>query len=294
MATTPEKPRGLRFKHILLIILLSFIGGAIALGWLAKSYGYLDGAKPAPEQVPVAVQPESSGNLALAPVPAPVTNRVDALEDRLTQINEDAAESAGNAAKAEALLAAFAARRALDSGKQLGYIGDQLQQRFGASQPQAVATILTAAQAPVTLEMLTAELTSLGNVLTTGQRDKDLWATINREFSELFVLRKEGSASPAPSQRLQRATTFIEAGNVNAAMAEVREMPGAAAASGWLTKARQYSDARKALDVIERASLISGPVPAAVVPAPLAAPATTTTPSAETAAPAAEAVQPVR
>ena len=257
-ATTTPRQGGLRIKHILILLLLAFVGGAALLGWLAHSYGYLDIDGPQPAVAPVAAAPKAGATVQPAPAPSPT--QVNALQDRLSQINQDAAVSAGNAARAEALLTAFAARRAIEGGRPLGYISDQLQQRFGASQPQAVATIVAAAQAPITREMLGAELNALEAVLTTGRADEDLWTRIQREASELFVLRREGAPSPTPSSSFRRATIYVEAGNVAQAMALVREMPGAAAASGWLARAQQYDATRKALDTIERASLVSGGV----------------------------------
>ena len=54
----------------------------------------------------------------------------------------------------------------------LGYLTDQLRLRFGASQPQAVITVLQASQSPVTLEALQSELTAIDNLLVTGSREE--------------------------------------------------------------------------------------------------------------------------
>src|SRR3546814_8195783 len=85
---------------------------------------------------------------------AALTTRVSELEDRIPRINVQAQAASGNAARAEGLLIAFAARRALDTGGPLGYIEGQLRLRFGRAQPRAVATIINAAREPVTLQDL--------------------------------------------------------------------------------------------------------------------------------------------
>ncbi len=275
MAAPPPRG-GMKFKHILILLLLAFVGGIIGAGWLANRLGYWDGNFTAE----VAAVPKRTAVPAVAPFSnvEPRDDTVASIENRLTQINADAAAASGNAARAEGLLIAFAARRAIDSGAPLGYLADQLRLRFGSTQPQAVATILSASQAPVTLEILQAELQALDNVLVTGNRDAGIWATVSKEFSELFVLRKDGAPSPAPTQRMLRAHTLVESGNVAGAISEVSAMPGASAAQAWLTKARRYAQARKALDLLERSALVAA-APAVIAPV---------TPAIEQTAPATE------
>src|SRR3546814_16914803 len=72
-----------------------------------------------------------------------------------------AASASGNATRAEGLLIAFAARRALDRGLSLGYLEAQLRLRFGDDQPTAVKTIIDTARAPITLDQLRRELHAL-------------------------------------------------------------------------------------------------------------------------------------
>lgn len=275
MAAPPPRG-GMKFKHVLILLLLAFVGGIIGAGWLANRLGYWDGNFTAE----VAAVPKRTAVPAVAPFSnvEPRDDTVASIENRLTQINADAAAASGNAARAEGLLIAFAARRAIDSGAPLGYLADQLRLRFGSTQPQAVATILSASQAPVTLEILQAELQALDNVLVTGNRDAGIWATVSKEFSELFVLRKDGAPSPAPTQRMLRAHTLVESGNVAGAISEVSAMPGASAAQAWLTKARRYAQARKALDLLERSALVAA-APAVIAPV---------TPAIEQTAPATE------
>jgi thioredoxin-like negative regulator of GroEL len=76
-----------------------------------------------------------------------------------------------------------------------------------------------------------------------------------------------------PTDRLARARRLLEAGQVEAARAEVARLPGAAQAGNWMAAARRYVVARQALDVIENTALIGQagqPQPAPVViPAPV-------------------------
>ena len=279
-----EKPRsGLR--RILIPVILAFVGGVILTGWLIANYDPFgreddsvetvvepespveelaaridpDGTVRPPETVAVPVDEEAMAALTPAKQRA-LAVRVADLEDRLSRINVQAQAASGNAARAEGLLIAFAARRALDTGSPLGYIEQQLRLRFGDAQPRAVTTIVNASRDPVTLEELAAGLDDIGPALTSGSSGRGFWTDVRRELGELFVIRREGTPSPAPQQRLTRAERYIENGNVEAAIAEIEKLPGSVsgdeAASGWLEKARQYNEARRALDVIETAAIL--------------------------------------
>jgi hypothetical protein len=263
------KQNGLKFRHILILLLIAFIGGAVLAGWAVNHYSLFGFGKNVAVAAPVASQNAPSlpaATVSASGVIAPntaATQEVTALEGRMTQINADAVAASGNATRAEGMLVAFAARRAIDSGAPLGYVEDQLRLRFGGSQPQAVMTILNAAAAPpVTLGSLQGELSSIGNSLTTAQGG-GIWARVEREMGELFVLRTEGTPSPAPTQKLKRAMADVDGGNIAAAISEVQSMPGAGLAKDWLAKARSYVATRKALDAIERSAImVSGPLPA--------------------------------
>ncbi len=258
-ATSSGSPRGgMKFKHILLLLILAFGGGAGLSWWLADRYGWLDADPVAGTAAP------TKGTSVVGPNVAP-------LVEQLSPSAMDSAIAAGNTARAEGLLVAIAARRAIDAGTPLGYLTDQLRLRFGSNQPQAVLTILQASAAPVTVQSLQSELTAIENLLVTGSPEETVWATIQREFSELFVLRKSDSPSPAPTQRILRVHALVESANLRGAIAEVSAMPGASApaAQAWLTRAKRYEDTRKALDVLERSALAAPPMP---VPAPTPAP----------------------
>jgi hypothetical protein len=246
-STAPARG-GVRFKHIMLLLVIAFAGGAGASWWLADRYGWLETApSPAAPSLPTPTSTQPVAPLVAGSMPPAM----------------DSSIASGTAARAEGLLVVFATRRAIDSGAALGYLADQLRLRFGASQPQSVQTVLQASQNPVTLQALRSELTAIEPVLLTGSRDETLWATLNREFSELFVLRTSDSPPPAPTQRMLRAQALVESGNMTAAVAEISAMPGAsnAAAQGWLARARKYDDVHKALDRLERSALAAPVVP---------------------------------
>ena len=277
-------------RNVLVLMVVAFIGGAILTGWLLSRYNPFESdadqtiaektvipaaeARNDPAEA-LARRIDADGSVLPAPAQLTVTEppppvltpdkeralavRVADLEDRLSRINVQAQAASGNAARAEGLLIAFAARRALDRGSPLGYIESQLRLRFGDAQPKAVTTIINASREPVTLEELAAGMDDIGPALTSGSSGQGFWSDFQREVSELFVVRREGTPSPAPQQRLQRAKRYVENGNVDAAIAEIDRLPGSVddeGASQWMEKARRYNEARRALDVIETAAIL--------------------------------------
>lgn len=182
--------------------------------------------------------------------------RVVQLEERLNRIAVEAQAASGNAARAEGLLVAFAARRALDSGAPLGYIEGQLRLRFGQAQPRAVATIINAAREPVTLADLRAGLTAVADQVTVPPTDASWWEALEHEAREIITIHKASTPSPRPQAALDRAIRYLDGSRVGAALAEVEQMPGRAAADRWMQFARRYLEARRALDLIETAAIL--------------------------------------
>ena len=257
---TATSRRGFTFKHIMLLILCAFVGGAIVAYVIADKYGFLT-----PSDAPVAVESSTgpAGNVATTDasvIAQPVTDQMVPTFPSPNMLSPEVA-------RADGLLLIYAVRRTIDKGTPLGALAEQLRLRFGATQPQSVAAILSAGQAPVTIDALKTELRGLAPVLLTGNRDDSTWATVKRELSELFVLRKENGPSLAPNERLIRAEALVDAGKLDLAATEVAALPGASIAQSWMARAKRFSDARKALDRLEQVAILQ-PVAVPVIVAP--------------------------
>lgn len=269
---TASQPRqGLSWSARLAWALLLLVAGAALATWGLSRWQ--EGARffgVAPRQpiqivrqVPTAVPAVQQGAQPLAVADAA---RIAALESRLAAIETQAQAAAGSAGRADALLVAFAARRAIDRGVALGYLEPLLVQRFGASHQAAVATIVTASRDPVRLDRLTADYAELGQALRGGGPDEGWWAGFRRELGSIVSIHRADTPSPQPQARFDRALARLESGEVDQALAETMRMPGAANASAWIAQARRYIAAHRALDEIESAALLgdtAAPIPPA-------------------------------
>lgn len=268
---TPARRRGPWL--LLALLLLAFIVGVVltllALPHVQGRWG--GGARPSA----TAPDPYLRG---VTPPLRPLSNdaaqmldgRVIQLEQRLNRITVEAQAASSNAARAEGLLVAFAARRALDNGTPLGYVEGQLRLRFGQAQPRAVATIINAAREPVTLADLRGGLAGIGDRLTTTGPETSWWEAIEHEARELVTIRRASTPSPRPQAAMDRAMRFMDAGRVGPALAEVEQMPGRSIADRWMQLARRYLEARRALDLIETAAILEPRELRAVDGAPVA------------------------
>ena len=184
-----------------------------------------------------------------------IDQRLAAAEQRLARLDLQAQAAAGNAARAEGLLIAFATRRAVERGAELGYLADQLRLRFADQWPNAVSTIIDFARDPVRIDNLTARLDGLAPELIERKRELNM-DLIRREIGDLFVIRRESTPSPKPELRLERARFALEQGRYQNAIDEISGLPGAARAQGWIEDAERYRDAMQALEVIETAAVL--------------------------------------
>jgi hypothetical protein len=252
----------------LLIGLVLIIAGAAAATWgLARSeraarlLGVTHPAEPValtPKPVVLNPQPAVPPPQAAAQADA---QSIAQLEARLSRVENATQRAEGFAGRADALVVAFAARRAIDRGVALGYLEPLLIDRFGAQHRQAVATVITASQQPVRLNDLIGEYEALGPQLRRGGAGGSWWAGLRDELGSLIEVHRADQPSANPNARYGRALQRLSAGEVDQALAETMRLPGAAGAADWVAKARRYIAAHRALDEIESAALLGGSDP---------------------------------
>ena len=270
---TSSRRKGPSSRPVLMAVLSSFLLGGTLAGYAVYK---MSGGEPAvDEAVEPALQVAASPSEDPTPTPSATASqaaaqkavervaeqqggldqRLAAAEQRLARLDLQAQAAAGNAARAEGLLIAFATRRALEKGAELGYLADQLRLRFGDAMPNAVDTLIRTSRNPITLDQLTARLEGLAPRLAEPSNAGG-FARFREELSSLFVVRRESAPSPQPQRRLERARLFLESGRTEAAIAEVRNLPGAETAEGWIRDAERYAAAQQALDLIETAAVL--------------------------------------
>ena len=249
--------KGMSWSARLLIGLVLLLAGAAAATWglaryqpAARFLGVAQPPPPAPPQrivTPVQTQPQS------APARPP---EVADLQARLARVENATQRAEGFAGRADALVVAFAARRAIDRGVALGYLENLLVDRFGQQHHQAVATIITASHQPVRLNDLIAEYETLRPTLRSGGPEDSWWTTFKRELGSLVEVHRADKPSVSSDARYARAMMRLSSGDVDQALAETMRLPGASRAGAWTTKARRYIATHRALDEIESAALM--------------------------------------
>ncbi|WP_309661188.1 hypothetical protein [Sphingomonas sp.] len=262
--TAPVSPSRLSWSARLLIGLTLLILGAAATVWALAHYqraARFLGVTPsapatiaAPQQILTTPAAATSDEADAAAVAA----RIAGLEARLSSVENAARRAEGSAGRTDALVVAFATRRAIDRGVSLGYLETLLVDRFGTQHPRAVATIVTVSRAPVRLDELTADYEKLGPALRGGGPQDSWWLNFRREMGSLVAIRRADVPSAKPNARYMRALSRLESGDVDNALAETMRLPGAPLADAWVANARRYVAAHRALDEIESAALLSG------------------------------------
>ncbi len=261
---------GMGWGPRMMIALVLIIVGAAAATWGLGHYrsaARFLGVVPAQQQPvmltpkPVVMNPQS------APPPAPQVQtqaqdqKIASLENRIATVENATARAVGSAGRADALVIAFAARRAIDRGVALGYLENLLVDRFGAQHQAAVATVITGSRQPVRLDDLISEYDALGPELRRGGPQDSWWTDLRREFGELVEVHSSARPAVNPEARYARARQELVGGDVDKAFAETMRLPGAARAGDWIGKARRYIIVHRALDQIESAALMPQPAP---------------------------------
>lgn len=262
MSATPHR-NPMSWSARLLIALTLFLIGSAAAVWALARYdraAVLLGVAPVvtpPAQPQRAIAPVSLAPVAAIPEDIPA-RRITELEARLARVEQATNRAEGSAGRADALVVAFAARRAVDRGTPLGYLEPLLVDRFGRQHPRAIATIITAARSPVRLDELIADFDSAGASLRGGGPKDGFWTNFQRELGSLIEIRRADTPSTDPHARYRRARERLSAGDVETALAETMRLPGAANAPQWIAKARRYVATHQSLDEIESSALMAG------------------------------------
>lgn len=256
---------GMSWSARLLIGLVLVIVGAGAAAWSLAHYpqaarvlGVTQSPPPQAAMTPRPVVMNAPQTPTQQSNDAEDAAKIATLEQRVAQVENATQRAEGFAGRADALVVAFAARRAIDRGVALGYLENLLTDRFGAQHSAAVATIITASHQPIRLNDLISEYDSLGAELRQGGPQDSWWTNLRRELGSLVEIHPADRPAANPGARYRRASQRLASGDVDQALAETMRLPGASRAGDWVAKARRYVAAHRALDEIESAALLGG------------------------------------
>jgi len=255
---------GARLLVAFVLVLIGAAAAVWALGHYQPAARFL-GIVPRQQTVVMTPRPVVMNPQPQPAMPPPTAQqqqdeqKIADLEQRLTRVENAAEQAEGSAGRADALVIAFAARRAIDRGVALGYLENLLMDRFGADHRAAVATIITAAHDPVRLDDLIAQYDSLGPDLRRGGPQDSWWTDFRRELGSLVQIHSADRPASSPDAQYEQARQRLAGGDVEQALAETMRLPGAARAGDWVAKARRYIAAHRALDEIESAALMPSP-----------------------------------
>jgi hypothetical protein len=260
--TVTSYQRGTGWGARLAIGIALLLVGAGAATWGLAHYhsaARLLGVTPTVAQAPARiVQQPAAAPAPPEPLQPGDQQKIANLEQRLARVESATQQAQGSAGRADGLVIAFAARRAIDRGVALGYLEPMLTARFGPEHQQAVATVITDAHQPIRLNDLITEYEGLGPKLRSGGPSDSWWTGFKREFGTLIEVHRAGRPPSSPEARYTRALQLLSGGDVDDALAETMRLPGAAAGAGWTANARRYIAAHRALDELETAALMGG------------------------------------
>ena len=250
-------------SRLLVGLVLILIGAGAAIWGLAHyqpAARFLGISAAVSQQSAIGTSRPLQTNTAAPPAPVRAEDaRIASLENRLAQVENATQRAEGSAGRADALVVAFAARRAIDRGVALGYLENLLVDRFGPQHEAAVATIITASRQPVRLNDLVNQYETLGPELRRGGTEDSWWTNVRRELGSLVELHRADRPAINAEARYNRALQRLSSGDVDQALAETMRLPGASRAGDWIAKARRYIAAHRALDEVESAALLPGP-----------------------------------
>jgi hypothetical protein len=267
----PARP----WRRALIIASLFFVGGIGLAGWVLTRTEIGETLLTRQEPSPLTIDASKLNTPESAP---PVTDqmvRIAALEARVARaeaaVTAGATASAAPSNRISGLILAFAARRALDRGQALGPVEGELKAQFGTSKPHLVAAVMAAASEPTTLTQIQTEFAAL--VPSLSSDGGGWWDHLTAGLASLVAVRSASTKPNDPAQLLDHAQKALAAGQVGEALSDVVNLPNRSAASAWISKARRYAEAQRALDALE-ASAFEGeaiaPPPTLVIPPPSA------------------------
>lgn len=221
--------------------------------------------------------PEDTAGLAAAH--ASTATDLAALEAEIAELrrrtDSSLAAASEGAERAQAALLVAALRRAVETGRRFDAYVPALRERFGASHPTETATLVAFTQRPVSAAALGTALGRLAPTVAQGEaQGRSWWSSFRAGLAGIVTVRRADQPAADAQAQLRGAVMRAEAGDIDAALRGVTQLPADARRplGGWAAEARRLVAAEAALEALEVAAL----APAAATPPPAQVPAATT------------------
>jgi hypothetical protein len=243
---------------------LFFLGGIAATGWFITRTEYgsnLIGAAPVqPIVIDATKLAPANGGAAAAVTPSIISGQGAAMAPVPATLPLLPPQNS----RANMMVLLFATRHALERGLPLGAMEAELQAAFGTTQPYLLSAVTSAAEQPVKLEDLRSGLIAIAPALR-GEED-GWWPRLSNAVAGLATVRRSDEQPSNPGTLVPQAISAIDAGHVAAALGIVMRLPLRTKATEWIAKAKRYAAADRALDSLERATLVAAPAAPPVAP----------------------------
>src|SRR3546814_19163613 len=98
-------------------------------------------------------------------------------------------------------------------------------ERFGGTQPQAVAALIAASQQPVTLSQLQAGLQTLETQLQHAAQGGNWWSELSSDIAGLILFKREREPVMQPREQMREARKRLSMGDVAGALWHIGRLP---------------------------------------------------------------------
>lgn len=177
------------------------------------------------------------------------------LSARIGQLSTDFTALANNNSatnrQARDLLLLVVARRFVETGRPLGWVGEALTRQFATRHQSALDSLNAWSAAPqsrVLLMRRLMELTAPSASAPAADDQGSWWDRLSARLSNLVTIRPKASVEEAPASL---ATAALESGDIALAITHMEATPPSPPRNVWLADARRHAAALAALDTLE-------------------------------------------
>lgn len=175
------------------------------------------------------------------------------LSARIHQLSGELQTLASNSSvanrQARELLLLATARRFIETGRPLGWVGDAIGREFSGADESVMAALNAWSDSPQSIRLLQRHLSELTAPPAPAQvPDGNWWERLVARLTTMVTVRRDAIVEEKPAALAQAA---LEGGDVALAITQVESVPPSPERDAWLAAARRLEGARAALETLE-------------------------------------------